>query len=359
MDLFISAIKKANIKTINEFLKAGYVNTEFKNRDGTLKEETETPLFTAITTGNLNIVDLLLDKGANKEAKNVKGETPLFAAIRSKQHEIVKLLLDKGADSEAKNPNDETPIFAAICLNQKEIVTLLLDKGANKEARNSRGETPLFYSIFCHNYLNPEKINPNYYFDLLVSKGANVNAKADNNYTPLTYAAVYNYNDLIKKLLFHGASIEDVEKVLLPQQIQENENIINKLKQIKRKIKSQMNHQRVLNIALTLGRIEELPTDVILNIAEYDVGSLPKSLKNLIYKTAGIQGTRKNNNKGSSSQVNDNKIINPFNVYKISDSPKGPNPFNIFNNNKKQGAINGSSQGGNKIKKRKTRKNKK
>ena len=45
---------------------------------------------------NLDIVQLLLDRGANIESE-VASETPLKAAVKNKQVEMVELLLDRGA----------------------------------------------------------------------------------------------------------------------------------------------------------------------------------------------------------------------------------------------------------------------
>ena len=44
------------------------------------------------------MVQLLLKHGANIEAKNKYGKTPLFAAARSGSNRVVQLLLDKGAE---------------------------------------------------------------------------------------------------------------------------------------------------------------------------------------------------------------------------------------------------------------------
>jgi len=68
-------------------------------------------LIIACSEGNLEIVKLLLDRGACIEAKNNDGDTPLIIACSGGHLEMVKLLLDRGACIEAKNNNGDTPLI--------------------------------------------------------------------------------------------------------------------------------------------------------------------------------------------------------------------------------------------------------
>ena len=63
-----------------------------------IAEYGETVLMTAISHGRLNIAKLLLNHGANLEAKDDNGWTALTYAVVRQDREAVRVLLDKGAD---------------------------------------------------------------------------------------------------------------------------------------------------------------------------------------------------------------------------------------------------------------------
>ncbi len=65
--------------------------------DGRLPLYETTSLMTACKIGNIKIVELLLEFGANANAKDYSGETPLMWASYGNNVEILKLLVKKGA----------------------------------------------------------------------------------------------------------------------------------------------------------------------------------------------------------------------------------------------------------------------
>jgi hypothetical protein len=76
---------------------------------------------------NIEIVKLLLDKGADVNLTDKYGNTPLHLAASDGHIEIVKLLLEKGSDVNSKRRNDgTTPLYWAALNGHIEIVKLLL-----------------------------------------------------------------------------------------------------------------------------------------------------------------------------------------------------------------------------------------
>ena len=69
----------------------------------------------------------------------------MLAARISSTPEIVQLLLEKGADVNARSTDGRTPLMFAAS-STPEIVTLLLEKGAEIEARDNKGMTPLMFA---------------------------------------------------------------------------------------------------------------------------------------------------------------------------------------------------------------------
>ena len=101
-----------------------------------------TPLHKACENGYLPIVDYLISKGANIEAKDKEGKTPLHYACSNNHSLIVGYLISKGANIEAMDENGRTPLHHASYSSKIDIVKFLISKGAIKKAKDKFGYTP-------------------------------------------------------------------------------------------------------------------------------------------------------------------------------------------------------------------------
>jgi hypothetical protein len=89
-----------------------------------------TPLHNAVLMGYKDVMALLLDKGADVNARDCNNTTPLhYAAMADKA--MVAMLLEKGADVNAKDFFGQTPLSIAFQAANKDVIKLLLDKGAD------------------------------------------------------------------------------------------------------------------------------------------------------------------------------------------------------------------------------------
>ncbi|UXX40675.1 ankyrin repeat domain-containing protein [Wolbachia endosymbiont of Oryzaephilus surinamensis] len=103
-----------------------------------------TLLYSAAEIGDLNLVKLLLDNGANIEAKNGEYQaTPLHGAVENYRIDVVKLLLNRGANVNAEDKDNWTPLHYGADTNSSDIVKVLVDAHANLGAKGNYGKTPL------------------------------------------------------------------------------------------------------------------------------------------------------------------------------------------------------------------------
>ena len=80
--------------------------------------------------------------------KTISGDTPLLlAALNYVNTDILVLLLNHGANIEAKNRNGFTALIWAAYENHTEAETILLAKGAKIDAADASGQTALMNAV--------------------------------------------------------------------------------------------------------------------------------------------------------------------------------------------------------------------
>lgn len=189
----------------------------------------ETPLISAISTGDTELVRLILHRGADLEARCADQMTPLMHAVQHSNHPIVEILLQSGAAIDAVTAG-WNPFHRAASKSHIPIVKTLLGSGADMEARSPRefvwksanplarmmsstdldeydtvsasdadsGLTALLRS--CTN--GDEAISR-----LLVEMGADIEARNPSNGTPLICAAEAKHEAIVEFLLQKGANV--------------------------------------------------------------------------------------------------------------------------------------------------------
>ena len=126
------AIRKADTATAKRLLDQG-VSADSKDSEGT------PALMAATLYSNADLVNLLLNRGANPNVTNAVGATPLIWAIPDLAK--VKTLLEHGANANAKSKTlQRTPLLVAASYpGSVEVLKLLLSKGADLHAKDSDG----------------------------------------------------------------------------------------------------------------------------------------------------------------------------------------------------------------------------
>lgn len=133
-----------------------------------LKQSLESPAFGALTTGRIDILKRLLEHEPSLlSLSTVSGASLLHAAAQIGKLPSVELLIEAGADVNAKKKDGTTPLAGAAALGHTEIVECLFKAGATLESRNGFGGTAL------HSACNTKKLDM---VLVLLRLGAYVNA---------------------------------------------------------------------------------------------------------------------------------------------------------------------------------------
>jgi Ankyrin repeats (3 copies) len=100
------------------------------------------PLHSAANRGDLEMVQVLLDYGIDVNVGNEFGSTPL-ALGDFKDPGVVRLLLDNGADPNARTQDRTTQLHRASRSGRIEIARILVEHGASVKVKDGQGRTPL------------------------------------------------------------------------------------------------------------------------------------------------------------------------------------------------------------------------
>ena len=122
--------------------------------------------------------------------------TCLMIAALNGHLAICRLLIDKGAQLEAKNIDDWTPLHYAAFQGHVEIVRLLCDRGADVEARSIYGRTSLHYATM-NGHISIIK-------ELIDERNAEVNARDNRGRPALMVAGLFRKHDIAAYLVSHG-----------------------------------------------------------------------------------------------------------------------------------------------------------
>ncbi|HMV80341.1 MAG TPA: ankyrin repeat domain-containing protein [Leptospiraceae bacterium] len=152
----------------------------------------------------------------NLDSVNSDGLTLLHTALKERNLEISTILIEKGADVNAKGFNGFTPLHYAILINvdlwEKDddelidifpLLELLLKRGANVNELTEGGSTPLHFLIECYDY----ELDILKACKLFIENGAAVNVMDRHFKTPIFYAVDRESTELVKLLIENGADV--------------------------------------------------------------------------------------------------------------------------------------------------------
>ena len=142
---------------------------------------------------------LLLDAGADVDARRADGATALLWAAHWDDHEAVRLLLAAGADVNAADDHGVTPLIRAAENASRVLVPALLAAGADANAAQTSGLTPLMVAARTGSRATVRA---------LLAHGADVNAATVKlSATALMWAVEAPHRDIVRLLLESGADV--------------------------------------------------------------------------------------------------------------------------------------------------------
>lgn len=169
-----------------------------------------TPLHISALWGTRGAAELLLKKGADKDARDSAGNTPLMmtagrntGVYTKRARSMAALLLEKGADVNARDRSDATALHRALASRDDELVMALLAKGADVNARDRSGTTPLHLASSVRE--GTDGTMETAFIKALLAAKANPNARNISGFTPLSIAVNARRVDLATLLLDNGA----------------------------------------------------------------------------------------------------------------------------------------------------------
>lgn len=198
-----SVIYSASAERVREVIEQGAdLNERLRTRRG---GPGVTPLMVASEHNtDPDVVRVLLEHGADPNARDGEGRSALMLAMQRKQDNgVVRMLLEYGAKIDSRDAEGRTPLMYA-CEHAEDagVISYLLEQGAEIDDRDVQGQTAMMYAT--------HREQASGVFGLLVAHGASFDECDAMGRGLLMNAAMYaKSGDVIDALIEHGADIHE------------------------------------------------------------------------------------------------------------------------------------------------------
>lgn len=155
-----------------------------------------TPLHKAAEAGNASLTALLIDTGADVNARNDRKRTPFWlAAWKNKDSKVMQLLSKAGADINASGFINMSPLDAALYNNIDEMIDFILGHGVNLPAEDNQRYTLMYRASTSGNF----KV-----FKMMFDLVPTLDPKGEDAYGFLFGAASGGSADILNQLIATG-----------------------------------------------------------------------------------------------------------------------------------------------------------
>lgn len=188
------AVRSGDAETVEQLIQSRIVAINEPGLGGRM------PLHEISHAPSMRVAQLLIESGADVEARDDLGQTPLslvaYRAYLDGAASLAEFLVSNGADVNSHSEGGYTPLYNATSGpgDELEMVRLLIDRGADVNARTEDGSTALHVAAREGKAARAE---------LLIEHGADVNARNSRRDTPL---GVANGRGVRRLLREHGGA---------------------------------------------------------------------------------------------------------------------------------------------------------
>jgi ankyrin repeat protein len=171
-------------------------------------------MFRAVWSGKDGLVQLALCLGARPNKVIFNGLTPLMSAINTGRLEVVRLLVGAGANVRSSLPCSEPPLSTAARRGNPDIVQFLLAQGADPSMADSSGVGPLYHCVPFHDQLTGSYTSSYGHYeclDLIASHLGDLSGSADAA-CAADFAAMRHNLEALQILARHGLSLNAIHR---------------------------------------------------------------------------------------------------------------------------------------------------
>lgn len=219
---FYNLVLNNSLEGVQKLLDSGWDPNSFEERG-------VTALSLAAALGDIRMAELLISAGANINLarQDDLAYTPLICAARDgngSNLEMVEFLIEKGADVEKGDSREGTPLLHACIAAYPDVLKLLIAKGAKVDCIDESGQTPLHYLCkFAGSWggyvttrivagvkeeIPNDRLSQHFeIMKILVENGADVNKLTHYGFAPLHLAAQSGLSLFISYLIEKGADV--------------------------------------------------------------------------------------------------------------------------------------------------------
>ncbi|KAJ4922963.1 hypothetical protein JOQ06_021283 [Pogonophryne albipinna] len=198
MKAIIHAINDDNVPGLQHLLSSlNSYDVNQPNKHGT------PPLLIAAGCGNVQIIEVLMRKGAEIQANDKSGANAIYYAARHGHVETLKFLHEKKCPLDVQDKSGETALHVAARYGNVDVVSYLCTIRANPDLSDREQETPLHCASW-HGYSPVARA--------LCQAGCHVDAKNREGESPLLTASARGFADIVECLVEHKADLGATDK---------------------------------------------------------------------------------------------------------------------------------------------------